>query len=378
LDLLHAHYALPHAVSALLARDAARTEGPGPPPRVLTTLHGTDITIVGNEPSYAPLIRYALRASDAVTAVSHDLARRTREGFGPGPCAGADYGAGADNCAGADNRAGPDNGNVADSGGAGASNAGQLDEIEVIPNFVDLDLFRPARPTGLAPSGSESGGGSDPGPPTVVHVSNFRPVKRVPWLVEAFADEAASLGARLVLVGDGPEQGAAREAARRAGIANQVTFLGTRDALPELLAPATVFALASSEEAFGLSALEAMACGTPVVATRVGGVSEVVENGLSGLLVPAEDRPAFARALGELVGDRDRATAMGRAARQRAETHFDRQTVVSLYEDLYHRVITKDRRGRDRRGQDRSGQDRSGRDQLGRGPDESTAPGTQA
>jgi N-acetyl-alpha-D-glucosaminyl L-malate synthase BshA len=289
LDLLHAHYALPHAVSALLARDAARTEGPGTAPLVVTTLHGTDITIVGNEPSYAPLIRYTLRASDAVTAVSNNLAQRTREGFGGSP--------------------------------------DRAMTIEVIPNFVDLDLFRPA----AAPP--------ENGPPTVVHVSNFRQVKRVPWLVDAFARAAAPLGARLVLVGDGPEQGEARETARRCGIAQQVTFLGARDALPALLAPATVFALSSSEEAFGLSALEAMACGTPVVATDVGGVSEVLEDGVSGLLVPADDADAFAHALADLVGDRDRAQAMGQEARRQARERFDRETVVSLYEDLYHRVL---------------------------------------
>ena len=341
LDLLHAHYALPHAVSALLARDAARTEGPGPPPRVVTTLHGTDITIVGNEPSYAPLIRYALRASDALTAVSDDLARRTREGFGP---TGAAPGPGAT------------------PGAQPQIESGYLDRIETIPNFVDLDLFRPQPPEG----GPQSAAGTpEHGPPTVVHVSNFRAVKRVPWLVEAFAAGAAGLGARLVLAGDGPEQGAAREAARRAGISQQITFLGTRDALPELLAPATVFALASSEESFGLSALEAMACGTPVVATAVGGVAEVVEDGLSGLLVPADEQAAFARALADLLGDRDRAAAMGSAARLRAETCFDRQTVVSRYEDLYRRVLAQDRRGQDRRGQDRRGQDQRGQNQRG-------------
>ena len=279
LDLLHAHYALPHAVSAYLARSAACTDR-APAPRLVTTLHGTDITLVGNDPSYAPLTEFVVRASDAVTAVSEDLAARTRETL------------------------------LAWSEGRTEAVASGEVAIDVIPNFVDLDHFHPG-----ARRRADCGDGSEVETfegPCIVHVSNFRPVKRVPWLVEAFG-EAVQAGApgRLVLVGDGPDQPPARALAQRLGIADRVRFLGTRDVLPELLAPATAFALSSREESFGLSALEAMASGTPVVATRVGGVGEVVRHGETGLLVDAEDTQGFAAALARLLREPELAATMG-------------------------------------------------------------------
>lgn len=285
LDILHAHYALPHAVSAYLARQAAAHRG-GPVPRVVTTLHGTDITLVGNDPSYAPLTQFVILASDAVTAVSASLARSTRENFCDGavPC-----------------------------------------KIEVIPNFVDLSTFTPVAP----PSG----------PPLVVHVSNFRPVKRVPLLVRAFARAAEGNEARLTLVGDGPDQATCRALARELGICDRVSFLGIRDALPQLLAPADVFALPSQHESFGLSALEAMACGTPVVASAVGGVPEVVQHGTTGLLSDVDDLDGFVANLRELLADRPRAIEMGEAARKDAEARFERRRVVARYEALYRSLI---------------------------------------
>ena len=290
LDVLHAHYALPHAVSAYLARSAAIADGGRAAPRIVTTLHGTDITLVGNDPSYAPLTQFVIEQSDAVTAVSENLARRTRENFCRAPLHG---------CA-----------------------------IEVIPNGVDTELFHPSRGEGRA---------SDT--PSVVHVSNFRPVKRVPWLVEAFARATRDLPSRLTLVGDGPEQPAARERARAQGILDRVTFLGERDALAEVLATADVFALSSSDESFGLSALEAMSSGTAVVATDVGGVGEVVEAGVTGLLSPAEDLDAFAGNLRGLLEDRGRARSLGLAGRRRAEEHFARDTIALRYEGLYRRLL---------------------------------------
>jgi N-acetyl-alpha-D-glucosaminyl L-malate synthase BshA len=292
LDVLHAHYALPHAVSAYLARAAARQDrGAMPAPFLVTTLHGTDITLVGNAPSYAPLTQFVVSESDAVTAVSEDLARRTRENFCPDsyqPC-----------------------------------------QIRVIPNFVDVDIFHPGARGGCVGSAGFE----------IVHVSNFRPVKRVPWLLEAFAQAAEGSDARLTLVGDGPEQAACRELVRSLGIASRVRFLGERDALPELLAPADAFALASSEESFGLSALEAMACGTPVVATRVGGVPEVVEHRVTGLLVDPDDRDGYARALKMLMSDRVLAQDMGQAARRVAVERYERMTVVQRYEQLYEELL---------------------------------------
>ena len=289
LDVLHAHYALPHAIGALLVREAARSAGLAPL-RVVTTLHGTDITLVGNDPSYAPLTQYAITASDAVTAVSEDLAARTRSNFEDKPPCG----------------------------------------IHVIPNFVDLEEFRPAeKKAELA---------------TAIHISNFRRVKRVPWLVDAFADALTTLRARgqdaeLVLVGEGPQLGEARRVARERDVSDRVRFLGLRSDLAELLAPADLFCLASTEESFGLSALEAMSAGTAVLGTRVGGVAEVVTDGTTGVLVDPEDRAAYASEMARLLGDRQGAARLGVAARDRAVARFDRRKVVEEYESLYRGLV---------------------------------------
>jgi N-acetyl-alpha-D-glucosaminyl L-malate synthase BshA len=296
LDILHAHYALPHAVSAYLARSAAQTDRDRPAPRVVTTLHGTDITLVGNDPSYAPLTQFVIGASDAVTTVSQWLANETRARFCPGigdPCA-----------------------------------------IEVIHNFVDVERFAPIAKQSPHRCLGRSG-------PTAVHVSNFRAVKRVPWLVRAFAAATKRHAANLVLVGDGPDQTACRELARELGIAERVMFLGERDALPELLAPADVFVLASSSESFGLSALEAMSCGIPVVATDVGGVREVVDHGVTGLLCGVDDLDGFAKNLAQLLFKTADARAMGGAARKVAVERFRRERIVQSYEAVYRRVLER-------------------------------------
>jgi N-acetyl-alpha-D-glucosaminyl L-malate synthase BshA len=301
LDVLHAHYALPHAVSAYLARQAARADrGPRRPPKLVTTLHGTDITLVGNAPSYAPLTQFVITESDAVTAVSEDLARRTRENFCPDsfePCA-----------------------------------------IDVIPNFVDTSLFHPDAARGKR--GGDAGCYAANGF-RAVHVSNFRPVKRVPWLVRAFAAACGGAEATLTLVGDGPDQDRCRDLARELGIAAQVRFLGQRDALPELLAPADVYLSSSSEESFGLGALEAMSCGTPVVSTRVGGVPEVIEHGRSGLLVDVDDLDGFAQAIRNLMSKPALLQEMAAAARRTAVERYDRSKVVQRYESLYERLLAE-------------------------------------
>lgn len=296
LDILHAHYALPHAVSAYLARAAAQADDPARAPRVVTTLHGTDITLVGNDPSYAPLTQFVIRASDAVTAVSNWLAQETREKFALG---------GSKSCA-----------------------------VEVIHNFVDTKWFSPDAGGASHPCSLRTG-------PTAVHVSNFRPVKRTPWLVRAFAKAVGERAANLVLVGDGPDLQVCREIVRELRLGERVTFLGERDALPELLAPACVFVLTSSSESFGLSALEAMSCGTPVVATRAGGVSEVVEHGVSGLLCEIDDMDGFAANLSGLLFDPQRARAMGEAARRQAVERFSRERVIDRYVALYRRVLAR-------------------------------------
>jgi N-acetyl-alpha-D-glucosaminyl L-malate synthase BshA len=297
LDILHAHYALPHALSAIVARAAASLDTVRPAPRVVTTLHGTDITIVGSDPSYAPLTQYLISASDAATAVSQSLARETRTHF----------------CV--------DRGNSC--------------SIEVIPNFVDTLRFAPQP------------GARDPkAPPHAVHVSNFRPVKRVPWLVRAFARASEGTQARLILVGDGPDRQACARLVSELELERRVFLLGERDALPELLAPADVFLLTSREESFGLSALEAMSCGVPVVATRAGGIPEVVEDGVSGLLAPVDEPETYAELLRSLLLDRERARAMGERARRQVLERFSRERVVGLYEALYRRILKAPPRGR--------------------------------
>jgi N-acetyl-alpha-D-glucosaminyl L-malate synthase BshA len=294
LDILHAHYALPHAVSAVLARSAAERDTARPAPRVVTTLHGTDITIVGSDPSYAPLTQYLISTSDAATAVSESLARDTARHFcfGGRPC-----------------------------------------PIDVIPNFVDTERFRPRPELRRCPN------------PLAVHVSNFRKVKRVPWLVEAFAQASEGTQAELVLVGDGPDRAEAAERARTLGLGKRARFLGERDALPELLAPADIFLLTSSEESFGLSALEALSCGVPVVATAVGGVPEVVRDGETGLLSPADDLARFAGRVRELLFDRERAQRLGANARADVLQRFAQEPIVDRYEAVYRRVLAAAARG---------------------------------
>ncbi len=290
LDILHAHYALPHAVSAFLARSAAQTDTTRPAPLLVTTLHGTDITIVGSDPAYAPLTQFLIATSDSATAVSESLAEDTRRHFCPETGSGC--------------------------------------EIEVLPNFVDTDFFHPS-----------AGQKDDSDLPHVVHVSNFRPVKRVPWLVRAFHQALRGRPARLTLIGDGPDEAECRRQVAELHLEEQVHFLGMRDVLPQLIASADVFALTSSEESFGLSALEAMACGTPVVATRVGGIPEVITHGETGLLAEADDLPGYAERLAELLFDPAAIRRFGQAARKHAVERFAREQVVSQYEDLYRSVL---------------------------------------
>jgi L-malate glycosyltransferase len=293
LDILHAHYALPHTVSAFLARSAAEKDARCCAPRVVTTLHGTDVTIVGRDPSYAALTQFLIATSDAATAVSQSLAEQTRQYF----CMET-----FSDC-----------------------------PIEVIPNFVDTDHFRPAL--------DRKGSGM---PPQAIHVSNFRPVKRVPWLIEAFAAATEGTAAQLTLVGDGPDQPIARRRAEELGISDRVAFLGERSALPEILVQADVFLLGSTEESFGLSALEAMSCGLAVVATGVGGVPEVVRHEETGLLAAPDDASTFAAHLRRLLFHPEARDVMGRAARTDVVQRFGRDEVVSQYEDLYRRTLERD------------------------------------
>jgi N-acetyl-alpha-D-glucosaminyl L-malate synthase BshA len=286
LDLLHVHYAIPHAVAALTARDMLG--GKGPP--IAVTLHGTDITVVGTDPAYRRTIRYALDRCDAVTAVSRWLVDETARLFQPSR------------------------------------------PVARIPNFVDLDRFRPGCTEGFHARLA------DPGEAVLLHVSNFRPVKRILDVVRIFARVKAARPARLVLIGDGPERPKAEEEARRLGVAGRVAFLGERAEIEQLLAAADLFLLPSESESFGLAALEAMSCGVPVVGTRAGGLPEVVEEGVSGLLGAIGDVEGLAAAAVDLLADRERHAAFRRAARARA-AQFGRADVVKQYEELYASLV---------------------------------------
>lgn len=292
LDLLHCHYAIPHSVSAYLAKSMLQ-------PRrlpVVTTLHGTDITLVGRDRSYLPITKFSIEQSDGVTAVSRYLKEATYEAFAV------------------------------------------RNEIEVIYNFVNCDIYLPATKAELrdyyAPRGEA----------IVIHLSNFRPVKRTPQVVEIFARVRRELPAVLLMVGDGPERGKAEWTARESGIEKHVHFLGKRDNIEELIGIADLLLLPSRSESFGLVALEAMACEVPVVASRVGGLPEVVADGEDGFLVDPDDLDMMTRRALEILGDEARRRAMGRRGRERAKAHFCASAIIPQYEAYYRKVLGGDQR----------------------------------
>lgn len=289
LDLLHVHYAIPHATSAWLAKQMLAEIGRTMP--VVTTLHGTDITIVGQDHSYHAITKFSIEKSDRITAVSSWLKDETIRAFG---CA---------NC-----------------------------RVDVIPNFVDPAVYtRAAHDPALK---QELAGGR----PILMHISNFRPVKRVLDVVGAFAEVRREAAAVLVMVGDGPDRSAAEDEARRLGVFEDVRFLGRIDGVAPLLAVADVYLLTTDRESFGLSALEAMACGVPVVAAGVGGIVEVVEDGVTGSLHPVGDVKAMGAAALKLIRDQAHWQGQSDAAIARAKAHFGIDDVVSQYEALYQTV----------------------------------------
>jgi N-acetyl-alpha-D-glucosaminyl L-malate synthase BshA len=287
LDLLHVHYAIPHSVSALLARSMA---APRPLP-FITTLHGTDITLVGNDRSFLPITKFSIEQSDGVTAISHYLKRRTLEDFDI------------------------------------------KRPIEVIPNFVNCDLYCRKDDPGLRAEWAPDG------EPILMHLSNFRPVKRVTDVVEIFALVREKLRAKLVLIGDGPDRGATEYIVRKKKLTGDVHFLGKQDRIFQHLAQADLFLLPSDMESFGLAALEAMACEVPVVASNVGGVPEVVEHGVDGYLHEPRDVGAAAKYAIEILSRPDRGRAMGQTARMNARKKYCANDVIPLYEAYYRQVI---------------------------------------
>ncbi|NWG14315.1 MAG: N-acetyl-alpha-D-glucosaminyl L-malate synthase BshA [Acidobacteria bacterium] len=288
LDLLHCHYAIPHSVSAFLAKSMLE-------PRrlpVVTTLHGTDITLVGADRSYLPITRFSIEKSDAVTAVSQYLRNATYRTFGV------------------------------------------KKEIDVIYNFVNCERCGSERGKRLrdhfAPNGER----------ILIHLSNFRPVKRPVDVVEIFNIVQSQLPAVLLMVGDGPERSNAEHLVSRYALGSKAHFLGKRDDIEELTACAHLLLLPSDNESFGLAALEAMASAVPVLVSNVGGLPEVVTDGVDGHLVEPRNVEEMARRAVEILSDEARRIRMGERAREKARTRFSSSAIIPQYEELYRRILS--------------------------------------
>jgi N-acetyl-alpha-D-glucosaminyl L-malate synthase BshA len=291
LELVHAHYAIPHATAALLARQVLEASGHAVP-RVVTTLHGTDITLVGSDPSFSEIVAYSIETSNGVTAVSQSLRDATRREL-----------------------------NV-------------RRDIEVIPNCLDCGIYRRREVPGL-----RKRFGADDATRLVIHISNFRPIKRIDAVMEVFARISRAVPARLLLVGDGPELGTAYRLSRELDIAPLVETLGAQEDVIPLLSAADLFLLPSAQESFGLAALEAMACEVPVVASNVGGLPEVIAHGVSGFLRDPGDLDAMAGDAIALLTNPVLHRTIADAARARVRDEFCVDRVVPMYERYYERVL---------------------------------------
>ncbi len=294
LELLHCHYAIPHATSAWIAREMLRETKEDV--RLLTTLHGTDITIVGQDPSFYAITKFSIEKSDHITAVSEYLRDETVRAFG---CTGC--------------------------------------EVDVIHNFIDPDIYnREKYPPVLKDQLGQSR-------PVMMHVSNFRAVKRVRDVVRVFAEVNKQMPCVLVMIGDGPDRPAAEEEARSLGVDGSVSFLGKLDQIAPLLAAADLFVLPSQTESFGLSALEALASGVPVIGTRAGGLPEVIRDGETGILCEVGDVAGMAGAALAILEDPNRWSAMSRLAASDARERFSRDAIVGRYETLYRRSLSRNK-----------------------------------
>jgi N-acetyl-alpha-D-glucosaminyl L-malate synthase BshA len=290
LDLLHVHYAIPHSIAAMLAQQMLAPKRRLP---FITTLHGTDITLVGADPSYFPITKFSIEQSDGVTSISQDLKQHTLEVFGVSS------------------------------------------EIRVIYNFINCDLYRPladhAGAAAYAPAGEK----------LLIHVSNFRPVKRVLDCIRILAEVRKHTPAHLLMVGDGPDRGPAEHLARELKIAQHVSFLGKQNHVERLIPLAHVLLMPSEMESFGLVALEGMACGVATVGTDVGGVPELIVNGENGFMEPVGDITAHAARVVDLLTDdalHGRITAAGRI---RAQDQFSTEKIIPLYEQYYEDVLNR-------------------------------------
>ncbi len=293
LDIIHAHYAVPHAAAAYLA-DRILASADAVPSRTVTTLHGTDITLVGSDPSYARVVAFSIEQSDMVTTVSHSLRSDTM------------------------------------------TRLGIRHDIRVIPNFLDCEVYRrqPVEALRERLTGTRTGGA------VLIHMSNFRPVKRVEVVIEVFRRVRQQVPARLVLIGDGPVRPDIERLVGAHGMISDVFFVGERQDPVPWLSIGDVFLLPSEQESFGLAALEAMACGTPVVASNVGGLPEIIEDGVTGYLCgPADLAERMADRTLTLIRDPDRRRAMSQAASDSVRTNYCTSRIVPLYEQAYEDVM---------------------------------------
>lgn len=298
IDILHMHYAVPHATSAYLARQILRA-----PPKVVTTLHGTDITLVGRDANYLPITRFSILESDGVTVPSEFLRDATRRQLG----------------------------------------IDQSFPIEVISNFVDETRFTPAEGRSFAGVAHLFGADADrlEGARVLTHISNFRPIKRLEDVVRVFAAVNREVPAVLVLVGDGPERSRAEASVRELGLAGRTRCLGKRQAFVELLQNSDLFLLPSEQESFGLAALEALSCGVPVIASRVGGIPEVVAHGETGFLADVGDVEAMAQAAVRLLRDGALHERMSQAARAAVLRRWRHKPMLDRYEAYYRGLLNR-------------------------------------
>ncbi len=294
LDILHVHYAIPHSVSALLARQMLAVRGRRLP--FVTTLHGTDITLVGLDRVYLPITRHSIQESDGVTSISEYLKQKTIADFGV------------------------------------------TRPIEVITNFVNCDIYEPIQDEAKRACARKRL--AQPEEALLMHLSNFRPVKRVVDVIKIFARIASKMPAQLVLIGDGPDRSAAEWLAHDLGIHTRVHFIGKQESVNQLLPLADLLLMPSQLESFGLVALEAMACKVPSIATRVGGVPEVIDDGVTGLLYEPGDIDSMAQGALELLTNRDRLQTMRDAARHDAQKRFCASLVVPRYVRYYEQVLS--------------------------------------
>ncbi|MEQ8221017.1 MAG: N-acetyl-alpha-D-glucosaminyl L-malate synthase BshA [Candidatus Eremiobacterota bacterium] len=288
ISIMHVHYAIPHSIAAILARDILKKERPL---KVITTLHGTDITLVGNNASFRPITNYAIENSDAVTAVSQFLKKEVCRHFDV-----------------------------------------DCSRVEVIYNFFDTGTGQMPLPRCLAPF-------CCCGKAVVVHISNFRPVKRIEDVIKAFYYIWKEIPATLLMVGDGPDKTRASDLAQELGMKKDVHFMGVIKNIVPVINAANLLLLPSQTESFGLVILEGMSSGVPVVASDVGGIPEVVEHGITGYLAPAGDTEAMGKYGLKILTDKELYKNMSEAARKRAREKFHTEDIVSQYEKLYERVL---------------------------------------